>query len=97
MSWLWSESEPKRARWSLNSTICTLRKILAGAQMPVVSPIRVVLEKGYYRLSPDVRVSSDRDEFDARSSNDYGLEKAGQIQEAVAEYEKAVELYRMTT
>lgn len=95
MGWLWPESDLKKARWSLNSAVCALRKVLDGAaETPIASPIRVVLKKGYYRLSTNVRVYSDRDEFDVRYANGQQFEKDGRIREATAEYEKAIELYR---
>jgi DNA-binding SARP family transcriptional activator len=84
----------KKARWSLNSAVCALRKVLRGAETLAVSPIRVVLEGGYYRLSPDVRVSSDRAAFDMRYASGQQFERDGRIREASAEYEKAIELYR---
>jgi DNA-binding SARP family transcriptional activator len=93
MGWLWPESDLKKARWSLNSAVCALRKVLGGAETLAVSPIRVVLEGGYYCLSPNVRVYSDRDAFDTRYASGQQFEKDGRIREASAEYEKAIELY----
>lgn len=92
MGWLWPESDLKRARWSLNSTVYSLRKLLnAGAP----SPDHVVLfEEGCYRLCPRVRVSSDVGEFDARCERGRRLEEAGHRGEAMAEYQEAVALYR---
>jgi len=94
MGWLWPESDLKKARWSLNSAVCALRKVLSGAETLIVSPIRVVLEGGYYRLSTNVRVSSDRDAFDTLYASGQQFERDGQLREANAEYEKAIELYR---
>jgi LuxR family maltose regulon positive regulatory protein len=54
----------------------------------------VVLEEGYYRLCPDVRVARDVEEFDAHYERGRRLEKAGQGREAVGAYEEAVALYR---
>lgn len=94
MTWLWSESSPKRARWSLNSAICALRKLLSSG-VPSVTPCNcVLLEAGYYRLSPEIRVSSDMEDFDAHYKRGRRLEKARQMPEAAAEYEKAIKLYR---
>ena len=92
MGWLWPESDLKRARWSLNSTVYSLRKLLnVGAPSP--DPV-VLFEEGCYRLCPRVRVSSDVGEFDARCERGRRLEGAGRKEEAAAEYEAAVALYR---
>lgn len=91
MGWLWPESDLKRARWSLNSTIYALRKLLRGGASP---SNHVIFEEGCYRLCPDVLVSSDVEEFDDRYEHGLLFEKEGQKREAVARYEQAVELYR---
>ncbi len=93
MGWLWPESNLKKARWSLNSAIHGLRKLLSGCP-PAASVNYVLLEEGYYRLCPTVQVETDVDEFDAHYEQGRRLEKAGRAEEAAAEYEKAVELYR---
>lgn len=94
MSWLWPESDSKRARWSLNSAIYALRKLLAGC-LPTLSASETILfEGGEYWLSPHIPLSTDTDEFDSRYERGRRLEKAGRALEAVAEYEKAAELYR---
>ena len=54
----------------------------------------VLLEKGYYRLCPDVRISTDVEEFDAHYEEGRRLERIGRTDEAAAEYEKAMYLYR---
>ncbi|MDQ4128257.1 MAG: hypothetical protein M3151_09980 [Actinomycetota bacterium] len=93
MGWLWPESNLKKARWSLNSAVHGLRKLLAG--WPTSGSLScVLLEEGYYRLCPSVRVSTDVDEFDARYERGRSLEAAGREGKAVLEYEAAVELYR---
>jgi DNA-binding SARP family transcriptional activator len=93
MGWLWPESNLKKARWSLNSAIHGLRKLLSRCPTSV-SMNYVSLEDGYYRLSPSVRVSTDVDEFDRRHERGRQLEKGGRMREAAIEYEKAIELYR---
>jgi DNA-binding SARP family transcriptional activator len=93
MGWLWPESNLKKARWSLNSAIHVLRKLLTRCPSPATTNY-VVLEEGYYRLCPTVGVETDVDEFDIRYEQGRRLEKAHRTQEAAAEYEKAVELYR---
>ena len=92
MGWLWPESSPKKARWSLNSAVHILRKLLSSCSSAAVN--YVLLEEGYYRLFPDVGVATDVEEFDAHYERGRRLEKAGQRREAVAGYEEAVALYR---
>src|SRR5215203_7471463 len=93
MGWLWPESNLKKARWSLNSAIHGLRKLLGGCSSSV-STNYVFLEDGYYRLSPSVRVTTDVDDFDKRHERGGRLEKNCRMREAAIEYEKAVALYR---
>src|SRR5829696_8498382 len=93
MGWLWPESNLKKARWSLNSAIHGLRKLLSGCSSSI-STNYVFLEDGYYRLSPDVRVSTDVDDFDRHHEQGRRLEKESGKQDATIEYEKAVGLYR---
>ena len=93
MGWLWPESSLKKARWSLNSAIHVLRKLLSDCPS-LDAENYVLLEEGYYRLCPTVRVETDVDEFDAHYERGRCLEKAHRRQEAAAEYERAVELYR---
>ena len=94
MGWLWPESDPKRARWSLNSAVCALRKSLSRC-LPASPPSEAILfEGGGYRLSPRFRCSVDTEEFDSHYEKGLRLEKAARAPEAVAEYEKAAELYR---
>jgi LuxR family maltose regulon positive regulatory protein len=93
MGWLWPESNLKKARWSLNSAIHGLRKLLSGCSSSV-SMNYVYLEDGYYRLSPGVRVTTDVENFDERHEQGRRLEKDRRMREAAIEYEKAIELYR---
>jgi DNA-binding SARP family transcriptional activator len=93
MGWLWPESNLKKARWSLNSAIHVLRKLLADSPSPAAANY-VLLEEGYYRLCSDVPVITDVDEFDARYEEGRRLAKGGRTGEAAAEYERAIELYR---
>ncbi|MCA1716826.1 MAG: hypothetical protein LC781_08200 [Actinobacteria bacterium] len=94
MGWLWPESDPKRARWSLNSTVYALRKLLGGCLSSLPASETVLFEGGGYRLSPRVLLSVDTDEFDSRYEEGLQLEEAGRVAEAVVEYEKAADLYR---
>ena len=91
MGWLWPDSSAKKARWSLNSAVHALRKILGDSP---ASANYVLLDEGRYRLCPEVRVSTDVDDFDARYDRGLLQEKAGRMPEAAAEYEAAIALYR---
>ena len=93
MGWLWPESNLKKARWSLNSAIHGLRKLLGSCPSSALVNY-ILLEEGYYRLSPAVEVGTDVDEFDACYEQGRRLERVGRPEEAAAEYEGAVELYR---
>jgi LuxR family maltose regulon positive regulatory protein len=93
MGWLWPESNLKKARWSLNSAIHGLRKLLSGCSSSVTMNY-VFLEDGYYRLSPSVRVTTDVDDFDRHHERGRRLERDRRTREAAIDYEKAVELYR---
>ena len=92
MGWLWPESNLKKARWSLNSAVHGLRKLLGGCPTSDGAGY-VLLEEGYYRMNPSVRVATDVEEFDERYELGRRLETVGRAQEAAAEYEGAVGLY----
>ncbi|HEV2093881.1 MAG TPA: BTAD domain-containing putative transcriptional regulator [Rubrobacter sp.] len=93
MGWLWPDSSLKKARWSLNSAVHGLRKLLGDC--PSLASVNcVLLEEGHYRLCPAVRVTTDVDEFDGRYERGRSLERSRRMPEAVAEYERAIGLYR---
>ncbi len=96
MGWLWPHSNLKKARWSLNSAIHTLRKLLS--ECPTASGganySYVVLEEGYYRLCSEVHILSDVDEFDTHYEKGRRLHTQGEIDQAASHYERAIELYR---
>ncbi len=94
MGWLWPESNARRARWSLNSAIYTLRKLLDGHLPPVAPPGYILLDHDRYQLSSLLRLSSDIQEFESCFEVGSSLEKRGRTSEAAAEYRKALELYR---
>jgi DNA-binding SARP family transcriptional activator len=94
MGWLWPESDLKRARWSLNSAIYALRKLLGRCLPSLAASETILFEGGSYRLSSQVRLNADTDEFDSHYEEGHRLENAGRMPEAVTAYEKAVELYR---
>src|SRR3712207_5210533 len=64
MGWLWPESNLKKARWSLNTAIHSLRKLFSNCPAPLLVNY-ILLEEGYYRLCPTVSVETDVDQFDA--------------------------------
>lgn len=94
MGWLWPRSNLKKARWSLNSAIHGLRKLLLGGYSSSLSTDCVTLEDGYYRLSPSIRVVTDVDELDECYEKGRRLEREGRTLAAAAEYERAIELYQ---
>ena len=97
MGWLWPHSNLKKARWSLNSTIHTLRKLLSecGAAAGSANRSYVVLEEGYYRLCSEVQILSDVDEFDTHYERGRRLHREeGTLERAAAHYERAISLYR---
>ena len=94
MGWLWPDSNLKKARWSLNSAVHGLRKLLAGCPSSPPGTSHVLLEEGHYRLGPGLRIATDVEEFDERYERGRRLEAAGRAEEAAAEYEGAVALYR---
>jgi DNA-binding SARP family transcriptional activator len=83
MGWLWPDSNLKKARWSLNSAIHSLRKLLGRCPSSVSgggSVTYIVLEEGYYRLSPAVGVATDIEDFDERYERGRRLERMGSRQ-----------------
>jgi DNA-binding SARP family transcriptional activator len=90
MDVFWPEARPAAARNSLNVAVHGLRRALrAGAAGPVV-----VLEDGAYRLDERVRLWLDVDEFELQAAAGRKLAAAGDVDGAVAAYERAVALYQ---
>lgn len=94
MDWLWPESGPQKARWSLNSAVYALRRSLDNHPPDIVTSECVVFERGHYRLAQGLRISSDVEEFDAHYERGRFLERAKKPEDAASEYEEAVALYR---
>lgn len=94
MGWLWPEANLRKARWSLNSSVHTLRRFLADHLPPEQTGEIILCEEGSYRLNPDLPVESDVEEFDERYVRGRRLEEDGDIPGAAREYDAAVELYR---
>ena len=94
MGWLWPHSNLKKARWSLNSAIHTLRKLLSECAASGSPNNYVVLEEGYYRLCSEARVITDVDEFDTHYERGRNLQRASRMPQAASHYEQAIALYR---
>jgi predicted ATPase/DNA-binding SARP family transcriptional activator len=93
MGWLWPESNLKKARWSLNSAIHGLRKLLRDC--PSLTTVNCILrDESYYRLCPTIEVKSDVGAFDLHYEEGRNLQKEGLMEEAAAKYEKSIQLYR---
>jgi DNA-binding SARP family transcriptional activator len=93
MNWLWPESNLKKARSSLNSAIHDLRKLLSSCSSPALLNY-ILLEEGYYRISPTVHVATDVEEFDDSYDQGRRLEREGRMEEAATQYKRAVEFYK---
>lgn len=92
MDQLWPYSSPRKARWSLNSSVYALRRLMdSWAGVPAGC---IVLERGSYRLSPELRVASDVEEFDGRRERGRWFKRSGEKEGAIREYEEASGLYR---
>ena len=94
MDWLWPESDFVRARYSVNTVVCSLRKLFSSLS-PTLAPLDcILLEQDHYRLSPNICVVSDKDEFDARYKRGCQLERDQWVSEAITEYDGATALYK---
>jgi DNA-binding SARP family transcriptional activator len=90
MEAFWPEASPEASRNSLNVAIHGLRRTLRGiTEMPVV-----VHASGVYRLNRDLSLWLDFEEFDSRVESGRRHEDAGDVDEAMREYEFAANLYR---
>jgi DNA-binding SARP family transcriptional activator len=90
MDVFWPESRPEAARNSLNVAMHGLRQILRTAtNVPVI-----VLVGTAYRIHPDLCVWVDVEEFDRRVEHGRRHEAAGDIDDAMRNYESAAALYR---
>ena len=92
MEVFWPESRPEAARNSLNVAMHGLRQILRTAtNVPVI-----VFVGTAYRIHPDVCVWVDVEEFDRRVEDGRRHEAAGDIDDAMRNYESAAALCRGT-
>jgi len=94
MGWLWPESNSTKARWSLNSSIYTLRKVLKNTLPAGTDRNVIVQEHGHYFLDPDICLWVDKDEFERHVALARRYEKEQRSAEAMASYEAAIKLYR---
>jgi DNA-binding SARP family transcriptional activator len=89
MSAFWPDASPESARNSLNVALHGLRQALrAVADVPVV-----VFQNGAYRLSPDLQVWIDVEEFRRCVQAGRRHEDAGDLRAAATSYEQAAGLY----
>jgi len=90
MDVFWTDAGPEAARNNLNVALHGLRQALRAADdVPVV-----IFQDGAYRLSPDLQVWVDVDEFERHVDAGKQLEATGQLNAAAAEYEVAIGLYQ---
>ena len=90
MEVFWPESAPEASRNSLNVAIHALRRTLRTmTNIPVI-----VYAGGAYRISRELRLWLDVDEFGRCVESGRRLEDAGEIDQATRDYEFAGGLYR---
>lgn len=91
MDTFWPEADPEAARRNLHQAIYSLRQSLHldGSDFQYI-----VFINDRYRLNPDLEVWSDDDDFVQHYTAGSQLEKSGQLEQAIREYEIAVDLYR---
>jgi DNA-binding SARP family transcriptional activator len=90
MDLFWPDAAPEAARNNLNVAIHGLRQALK-----VVSDVQVVIfQEGAYRLSSDLAIWLDVEEFERHVAAGRRDEGAGQLAAATAEYEVATGLYQ---
>jgi len=90
MEAFWPESSPEASRNSLNVAIHGVRRTLRT----VTEMSIVVYASGTYRLSRDLRLWLDVEEFESRLESARRFEDAGEIDKAIRDYESAGGLYR---
>jgi DNA-binding SARP family transcriptional activator len=94
MGWLWPEASYKKARWSLNTSIYTLRRLLESTLPQGACKTLILQEQGHYFLAPSIQLWVDTDVFEDYYMQGRCFEKKGRREEAAAEYQKAIKLYR---
>lgn len=91
MELLWPDVEPESARRNLYQAIYSLRKTLQTDD-PEFS--HILFEDNQYRLNPEMKLWVDSEAFQAAYKAGQQLEQAGQLPEAISEYQVAESLYQ---
>jgi LuxR family transcriptional regulator, maltose regulon positive regulatory protein len=94
MGHLWPEASYKKARWSLNTSIYTLRRLVESTLPQGTCKNLILQEQGHYFLDPSIQLWVDKDVYEDYYVLGRCFEKKGRREEAAAEYEKAIKLYR---
>jgi DNA-binding SARP family transcriptional activator len=90
MDTIWRDAEPNSARNRLNVALHSLRSALRSlTQAPIV-----LFGDGNYFFNEDIQVWVDFEEFESHLRAGRKLEAAGQLPEAIIEYEIAASLYQ---
>ncbi|MDR3578055.1 MAG: BTAD domain-containing putative transcriptional regulator [Anaerolineaceae bacterium] len=90
MDTFWPDATPESARNNLNVALHNLRQTLTiSGEAPLIQ-----FQDGGYRLSPDLKVWLDIEEFEERVHEGRKLETSGLNTAALQEYEKAIALYK---
>lgn len=64
MGWLWPQANSKKARWSLNTSIYTLRRLLESTLPQGTGKNLILHEQGHYFLDPSFQLWVDKDVFE---------------------------------
>jgi DNA-binding SARP family transcriptional activator len=91
METFWPDHDPSAARNNLNVAIYTLRQALRRG---TAERSTILFRDESYALNPDLGVWLDVDEFHRRAKGGRWAMRRGHMDEAVREYETAVELYQ---
>ena len=90
MDAFWPNADPESARNSLNVAMHSLRQALRSVtSLPVIQ-----FENGNYCLNPNLQLWIDVEEFERHIKAGQIIQGAGQITEAIREYEAAISLYQ---
>ncbi len=90
MDTLWRDAAPSSARNRLNVALHSLRSALRSrTQTPII-----LFKDGNYFFNTDIQVWTDFEEFERHLRAGRKLEAAGQLPEAIIEYEIAASLYQ---
>jgi DNA-binding SARP family transcriptional activator len=88
---LWPDADPDAGRRNLHQAVYSVRRTLRRRR-PDVDHIR--FEDGCYRLSPELAIWVDAEEFESRVAAGRRLDAVGRAAEAAAEYGVADALYQ---